>query len=91
MSDLTITDHDSEKAQDNNAPQDAASKDPNIVDFEGPDDAENPMNWSTGKKTIQIVIVTTMTLLSQVKCSPGVTPSNNFLGPLVQRSTHLPR
>ncbi|KAF1993362.1 MFS general substrate transporter [Amniculicola lignicola CBS 123094] len=66
MSDMTATEHNSEKAQANNASQDAVSKDPNIVDFEGPDDAENPMNWSPGKKTTQIIIVTTMTLLSPI-------------------------
>ena len=64
MSDNTATEHDSEKAQVNNASLDAVSKDPNIVDFEGPDDPENPMDWSSGKKTTQIIIVTIMTLLS---------------------------
>lgn len=44
-----------------------SSKDPNLVDFEGPDDPENPMNWSSGKKTTAISIVSLMTLLSCVK------------------------
>ena len=87
---MTTAGHDSEKAQANNAPQDAVSKDPNIVDFEGLDDLDNPMNWSSGKKTTQIVIVTTMTLLSQVTCSPGVTLFNLSLDPSVQLLTYPP-
>lgn len=46
-----------------------AGKDPNVVDFDGPNDPENPMNWPSAKKTIAIVIVTTMTLLSYVLCA----------------------
>jgi hypothetical protein len=40
--------------------------DPNVVDFDGPDDPENPMNWSTPKKTAAIAVVSLMTLLSCV-------------------------
>jgi len=47
----------------------AVGKDPNVVDFGGPNDPENPMNWSSAKKTTAIVIVTTMTLLSCVICA----------------------
>jgi len=61
---MATTELDGEKAQASNASQDVASKDPNVVDFEGSDDPNNPMNWSSGKKTIQIIIVTSMTLLS---------------------------
>jgi hypothetical protein len=64
MSDMTATEHHSEKAPANNALQGAVPKDPNIVNFEGPEDLENPMNWSSRQKTIQIIIVTVMTLLS---------------------------
>jgi hypothetical protein len=60
----TVTDHDGEKSHLSNALTDAASKDPNVVDFDGPDDTENPMNWSPARKTTAISIVTTMTLLS---------------------------
>ncbi|OGM48092.1 hypothetical protein ABOM_002891 [Aspergillus bombycis] len=41
-------------------------KDPNVVDFDGPDDPENPMNWSTAKKTVAIAIVSMMTMLSPI-------------------------
>ena len=64
MTDEMATEHDSEKAQPSNTSQDATPKDPDVVDFDGPNDPENPMNWSSAKKTTQIVIVTTMTLLS---------------------------
>jgi len=64
MSEMVATELDSEKAQASNASQDVVSKDPNIIDFEGPEDPNNPMNWSSRKKTLQIIIVTSMTLLS---------------------------
>ncbi|EEP81636.1 predicted protein [Uncinocarpus reesii 1704] len=41
-------------------------KDPNVVDFEGPDDVENPMNWSRSKRLTSITIVSLMTLLSPI-------------------------
>ena len=64
MSDMTATERDREKAQPNDALQNAISKDPSVIEFEGPNDQENPMNWSSAKKTTQIIIVTSMTLLS---------------------------
>ena len=39
---------------------------PGVVDFDGPDDPENPTNWPLSKKTISIIMVTVMTLLSCV-------------------------
>lgn len=39
-------------------------RDPNIVDFNGPDDPENPLNWSTARKTTSIVIVSLTALLT---------------------------
>jgi hypothetical protein len=39
-------------------------RDPNIVDFDGPDDPDNPLNWSATKKTTAIVIVSLTALLS---------------------------
>lgn len=38
--------------------------DPNIVDFDGPNDPENPLNWSITRKTTSIVIVSLTALLS---------------------------
>ena len=39
-------------------------RDPNIVDFDGPNDPEHPLNWSTTRKTTSIVIVSLTALLS---------------------------
>lgn len=36
----------------------------NIVDFDGPDDPENPLNWSMARKTTSIVIVSLTALLT---------------------------
>ncbi|KAH0423972.1 hypothetical protein CcaCcLH18_11791 [Colletotrichum camelliae] len=44
----------------------AAPRDPNIVDFDGPDDPEHPLNWSTTRKTTTIVIVSLTALLSPI-------------------------
>lgn len=37
---------------------------PNIVDFDGPDDPDNPLNWSTTRKMTSILIVSLTALLS---------------------------
>lgn len=40
------------------------TRDPNIVDWDGPDDPENPLNWTTKKKltaTISIALITLLT------------------------------
>ncbi|KAF2494681.1 MFS general substrate transporter, partial [Lophium mytilinum] len=39
-------------------------KDPNIVDWDGPDDPANPMNWSSGKKVTAVGIVSMIAFLS---------------------------
>ena len=49
--DDTNTDHDTDD-------------DANVVWWDGPNDAENPMNWSTRKKFINIGLVSGMTLVS---------------------------
>lgn len=41
-----------------------AEDDPNIVNWDGPDDPENPMNWSSNKKATAIGIISFITLLS---------------------------
>lgn len=38
--------------------------DPNIVDFYGPDDPENPLNWTATKKFAAIFTVSIITFLS---------------------------
>ena len=63
--------HDVEKQPDlNNSALDIAThdekklQDPNIVDWEGPDDPENPLNWASSKKLAAMTIVSLVTMLS---------------------------
>lgn len=55
-----------------------APRDPNIVDFDGPNDLENPLNWSTARKTTSIAIVSLTALLSYV--SAAIHPSHSPAG-----------
>ncbi|GKT51796.1 MFS transporter prlG [Colletotrichum spaethianum] len=41
-------------------------RDPNIVDFDGPNDPDHPLNWSTTRKTTTIVVVSLTALLSPI-------------------------
>jgi hypothetical protein len=43
-----------------------AQTDPNIVNWDGPDDPENPMNWSPQKKIMAVTIVSFITFLTYV-------------------------
>ncbi|KAM0341651.1 hypothetical protein ACHAPU_009897 [Fusarium lateritium] len=48
--------------------------DPNIVDWEGPDDPEHPLNWSKTQKNIHLAIVSLFTLaanLAATMFAPG--------------------
>ncbi|CAG7929554.1 unnamed protein product [Penicillium olsonii] len=50
-------------------------KDPNLVDFDGPDDTENPFNWPTWKKGRQLVLMafnTFITPLASSMFTPGI-------------------
>ena len=47
----------------------------NVVDWDGPEDALHPRNWSNWKKTINIVFISSMTFLTPLASSmfaPGV-------------------
>jgi hypothetical protein len=35
---------------------------PVVVDWEGPDDPENPRNWTTSKKNLHVVMISLFTL-----------------------------
>ncbi|KIN05524.1 hypothetical protein OIDMADRAFT_38051 [Oidiodendron maius Zn] len=50
-----LTDKDLEKATD------APAKDPNLIEWDGPDDPDNPMNWGRTKKWIVTVMLGLMT------------------------------
>ncbi|KAI9147176.1 cycloheximide resistance protein [Paramyrothecium foliicola] len=54
--------HESEKS----IVEEIGPHDANIVDFDGPDDPENPLNWSTARKTTSITIVSMTAFLSPI-------------------------
>jgi hypothetical protein len=59
------TDRDIEKDPEAAAPQsreDEKSKDPNLVEFDIPDDPSNPPNFSNGKKWMITMLLSCMTL-----------------------------
>ncbi|KAI8965603.1 MFS general substrate transporter [Daldinia sp. FL1419] len=50
-------------------------KDPDVVDWDGPDDPTNPVNWSDKKKWLNIAILSIMTLVTPLGSSmfaPGI-------------------
>ncbi|OTB03029.1 hypothetical protein M426DRAFT_322052 [Hypoxylon sp. CI-4A] len=50
-------------------------KDPNVVDWDGPDDMGNPMNWTDKEKWLNISILSIMTIVTPLGSSmfaPGV-------------------
>jgi hypothetical protein len=50
----------------NTVSHEKSAADPNIVNWDGPDDPENPMNWSLAKKMASIGIVSVLAFLSYV-------------------------
>ena len=44
----------------------AQTRNPDIVDWDGPDDQENPLNWPAKRKWANIAILSTITLLTSV-------------------------
>lgn len=54
---------------------DVPEQDPNIVDFDGPDDPQNPMNWGFTKKWGMVLLISAITFLTPLASSmfaPGV-------------------
>ncbi|CAN9084950.1 unnamed protein product [Alternaria alternata] len=50
-------------------------RDPNIVDFDGPDDPENPLNWKASRKWGMVALISGITFLTPLASSqfaPGV-------------------
>jgi len=50
-------------------------KDPFVVDWDGPHDPHNPLNWSKGKKVIAVLTLSMLTLVTPLASSmfaPGV-------------------
>ncbi|CAG8288246.1 unnamed protein product [Penicillium salamii] len=66
---------DLEKQAETNIEPKAETKDPNLVDYDGPDDTENPFNWPTWKKGRQLVLMafnTFITPLASSMFTPGI-------------------
>ena len=57
--------HDVEKQAETNAPAaaTATAKDPNLVEFDGPDDPGNPKNWSARRRTFITIAMGLMTFV----------------------------
>jgi hypothetical protein len=49
---------------DNAAREEKTTQDPNIVDWDGPNDPANPLNWPRAKKIAALGIVSLIALLS---------------------------
>lgn len=45
---------------------DQLGQDTNIVDWDGPDDSANPLNWSSFKSNLHVIIVSVFTLYALV-------------------------
>lgn len=56
------TDHDLENAQNQPEPEKPTEKDPNLVEWDGPDDPENPQNFSRVRKWVITVVMSSMTM-----------------------------
>ena len=68
----TRNDEDVEKAQPTAQTQPTSMtnhEDPNVVFWDGPDDPENPMNWSFKLKLGSVALVSTWTLLTPLASS----------------------
>jgi hypothetical protein len=68
ISDVEDIEKDLEKGHDARF-QDEDPPNPNIVDFDGPDDTENPMNWKASKKWGMISLVAVITFLTPLASS----------------------
>lgn len=55
-------DKDLENAQPSNKPEQPTEKDPNLVEWDGPDDPENPQNFARSRKWIITCVMSTMTM-----------------------------
>lgn len=56
--------------------------DPNIVSWDGPNDPDNPLNWSSGLKWSNIALVSAITFVTFVRLflTRYISPTNNFVG-----------
>ncbi|MCJ1314537.1 hypothetical protein MMC25_008219 [Agyrium rufum] len=62
--DVESQSHRGEDTPDTTINEKVVIQDPNVVDWNGPEDPENPMNWSASKKITAVGIVSLITMLS---------------------------
>lgn len=62
--------HDNDGLTPDPAAEEKPVKDLNVVDWDGPEDPENPMNWPLRKKVTAIGIVSVLAFLSYVPLPP---------------------
>lgn len=53
--------------------------DPDVVDWEGPEDPTNPLNWPKSKKTVVVALVSILTLLRYTTFSPILVSGTNTI------------
>lgn len=71
----TLPPTDPEKAIGEQIIETETQKNPNLVDWDGPDDPEKPINWTKKKKWTNLVLIATLTLLTpfgSTMFAPGV-------------------
>ncbi len=57
----------------------AEPTDPNIIDWDGPDDPETPTNLSNGRKYAIVAIISSITFLTYVLICPPIKPLANAI------------
>lgn len=60
----TILEKDVEPATPVTEASTVAERDPNIVDWDGPDDSANPHNWSSNRKIFAVTLVSLITFIT---------------------------
>lgn len=76
---------DLEIGEDSNGGPGSKERDPNLVTWDGPDDKENPKNWSLNKKWLDVLLVSLFTFISPISSSmvaPGL--------PAIGAELHIP-
>jgi hypothetical protein len=66
-------------AGEKDPPADDAVADPNLVDWNGPSDPENPRNWSKACKMLNIMLVSLSVLYSYVWTNPFPVCANRLI------------
>lgn len=64
--------HSENQTLEGEAPAQEQERDPDIVDWDGPDDPQNPQNWTPGKKWQIIAALGFITLITYVAFPPTV-------------------